>query len=270
MTAKTAKKQAPTRGRDGWYTLPDGTRCLSVTNVIKHGVPKDLMGWAAWMVASEAVESVPRLARLRGEAARKQMVQWLKGAPDRKRDTAAELGTSVHDAVEAIILGQPAPEPTAEQAPFMAAFAQFVADHRPVFEATEITLAHPGHGWAGRGDVWLTLPEIGPALLAGDWKTGSGAYPEAALQLSAYRRAEVGWLRDGTEVEPPKTEGAVVVHIRPDKYPDVGYAVYPVQTGDDVYAVFRAAQQIAAWTMRDGAGALGKAVAAPLTVDEVA
>jgi hypothetical protein len=190
MAPRTKKLEPPRRGRDGFYTLGSGEKLLSVTNIIKFGVPLDLTGWTAWEVASLAVESVPRLSRVRGASARRDAVNWLKGAADRKRDTAGDLGTAIHDAIENHILGQPAPEPTDEQKPFMDAFARFLENERPEFEATEMVLAHPEDGWAGKADVWMTLPNIGSAMLLGDWKSGSGVYSSAALQLYGGRSAE--------------------------------------------------------------------------------
>jgi hypothetical protein len=237
----------PVRNRLGYYTLPDGQKCLSVTNIIDNGVPKpQLVHWAAREVAACAIDSLPRLVRVRGADARESEQSWLSRAAERKRDTAANLGGAVHDAVEATILGQPWPDPTEEQAPFLDAFANFVADWAPEFEATELVVAHPEHGWAGKGDAWFRLPRLGPALLIGDWKTRKGIYGEVGLQLSAYQRAKVGWLRDGTEVEPPSATAAYAVHLRPDKYPSSGgYALYPIDTSDAVYASFRAAQAVA-------------------------
>lgn len=244
---KAAPVLPPVRNRLGYYTLPDGQKCLSVTNIIDHGVPKPaLQHWAAREVAACAMESLPRLVRVRGAAARETERDWLSRAAERKRDTAADLGGAVHDAVEATILGQPWPAPTDEQAPFLDAFANFVTDWAPEFEATELTVAHPEHGWAGKGDAWMTLPALGAAVLLGDWKTGKGIYGEVGLQLAAYRRATVAWLRDGTEVVPPATSRAVAVHLRPDKYPTTGgYAIYPIDTGDAVYESFRAAHAVA-------------------------
>jgi hypothetical protein len=250
MAPRTKKLEPPKRGRDGFYTLSSGEKLLSVTNIIKFGVPLDLTGWTAWEVASLAVESVPRLSQVRGAAARRDAVNWLKGAADRKRDTAGDLGTAIHDAIENHILGQPAPEPTTEQKPFMDAFSRFLENERPEFEATEMVLAHPEDGWAGKADVWMTLPNIGPAMVLGDWKSGSGVYSSAALQLSGYKRAPVGWTQDGTEVVPPKVDDAVVVHIRPQKYPDTGYRIYPMDTSDDVYECFLSARKTAVKWMK--------------------
>lgn len=266
-----AKKAAgpPTRDRSGYYKLPDGTKCLSVTTIIGQGVPKDLVGWATWEVAKAAVDSIPKLSRLRGTTARNEMVTYLKGAANRVRDAAATLGSAIHDVAEAKVLGQPVAEPTDEQRPFVQAFQNFLDDHTPVFHATELVVAHPEHGWAGRTDAHAELPLLGDGVFVLDYKTGRNPYPEACLQLSCYQRAPVGWLNDGTEVEPPKAVAAYVVHIRPEKY-DRGYAIYPADTGDDVYEFFLAAQQVATWCKARSGSALGAPVEVPAVAEEVA
>lgn len=244
---------APQRNTDGYYVLPDGTHLMSVTTIIEHGIPKPgLVHWAAIEVARCALDAIPRLARLRGETAREDTYQWLRRAAERKRDEAADLGSTIHDHLEARVLGAPTPRPTDEQRPFIAAFDRFLDEHQPEFHAAEMVVANPDDGWAGKLDVAMQLPRYGPAILLGDWKTGRKVYDEAALQLSAYRRASCGWLKDGTPVEPVATEAAVVVHIRPDVHEKTGgYRLYRADTSDDVYASFLAARDVAyGWTRR--------------------
>lgn len=266
----TEAKRAPTRNKQGYYTLPDGTKCMSVTTIIGKGVPKDLIGWATWEVAKLAVESAPKLSRLRGEQARSEMVTWLKGASNRVRDEAANFGSDMHDVAENHVLGKPAPELTEAQRPFMEAFLNFLADHEPVFHATELTVAHPEHGWAGRCDVWAELPHLGGGISVIDYKTGKGAYPEAALQMACYQRATIGWLDDGTEVVPPVAQQAYILHIRPDKHPDRGYALIPADTSDEVYEFFRSAQRVAEWATKRSKSALDVPVVVPAVAQEVA
>lgn len=274
MTPRTKKAvdttKAPQRNAKGYYELHDGTDCLSVTNVINNGVPKNLIPWATWEVARLAVDSVPQLVRVRGQKARYAMVDWLKEASNRVRDEAANFGSAIHDIAEAKVLGKPVAEPTAKQSPFIQAFENFVADHQPVFHATELTVAHPEHGWAGRCDAWAELPLTGEGICCIDYKTGKNAYPSAALQMSAYQRATVGWLENGTQVEPPKSVRSYVLHIRPDKHPDRGYALIPADTSDEVYEFFRHAQRIAEWCMFREKKALGKPVEVPAVAEEVA
>lgn len=256
--ARAKTPEAPRRNRAGYYPVPAGTMlpdgtvldervdCMSVTTIISNGVPKPaLVHWAASEVARCALDNLPRLVKVRGQAARDEAFDWLRRAAEQKRDTAANLGTAVHDVVEANILGAPWPELPPEQEPFLEAFANFVADHAPVWEATEMVLANLTDRWAGKCDAVAHLPRVGDGLTLIDWKTGKGVYGDAALQLSAYQRAQVGWTKDGQQITPPVTVRAVVVHLRPEKYPDRGYAVYPAKTGDDVYASFLAARDVA-------------------------
>jgi hypothetical protein len=71
-----------------------------------------------------------------------------------------------------------------------------------------------------------------------------GVYPEAGLQMSAYRAARVGWLRDGTLVDMPPTHPVgVVLHLRPE-----GYLLHPVLCDDTVFDHFRYARRVAEWT----------------------
>lgn len=257
---------APSRVR-GYYTTPYG-RLMSVTTILDNGVAKPgLPHWYASETATRAIDSIPKLARLRGHLARTEAHAWLKAAANEKKDAAGELGSWVHNAAEAYVLGAPFEEPDEQQAPFFAALMRFLNDHDPQVEAAELTVANPDDGWAGTGDAWWRLPrtKFGPALILGDYKTGKNAHAEAAMQLSAYRRATVGWLKDGTEVVPPTPQDAVVIHIRPDKYPDTGYRVIPVDTSDAVYAAFLNVRDVAlGWTKGLAKTALGE----PLTLED--
>jgi hypothetical protein len=260
----TALTEAPSRNRLGYYNTPYG-RFLSVTNVLDHGVPKPaLVHWAAREVARSAVENIPMLARARGRTKREEAFEWLRRAAEVKRDNAAELGSAVHNVIEAHVLGEPIPEPPPEQLPFIEAFHGFVADHKPVWEATELVVCNPDDGWAGKADWWATLPRLGRVVVLGDNKTGKGVYDDACLQLSAYRRATVGWLRDGTEVVPPSADRAYVLHLRPDKYKDTGYRLYPMDTSDEVYATFRHAQAVALFKK----GLAKKVVGDPIVLED--
>jgi hypothetical protein len=134
-----------------------------------------------------------------------------------------------------------------------------------------MVVANPDDGYAGTLDYTIAADGlIGRALLAsgyaidlaqdlmGDTKTGGewdrltsaghvhGVYPEAGLQMSAYRRATVCWLRDGEKVPmPPTNEVGVVLHLRPE-----GYRLYPVRCGDLEYRYFRHAQMVDEWSSR--------------------
>lgn len=264
---------APERVK-GYYTTPYG-RFMSVTTLLDGGLAApELQFWYAKEAAQRAIDNLPKLSRLRGPAAYEEARKWIAKAAVEKRDEAAARGTWVHDVAEAKVLGAPHPEPDDDQAPFVAAVDQFLDDHAPEFEATELTVANPKDGWAGTGDGWARLPRTvyGDTLVLLDYKTSKSARAKTALQLAAYQRATVGWLKDGTEVTPPKTEHAVLVHLRPDAYPDTGYRIFPLDTSDEVYAVFLRIRDIALdWTKGLAKTALGAPIELlPETTEEVA
>lgn len=271
---------APKRDRSGYYTHPGtGEKYLSVTTILSGGIPKQaLVHWAAREAALCAVDNVPALVRARGEEARREIATWIQRAAERKRDSAADLGSLIHGFVEARVLGQPTPELTDEQRPFVEAFDRFLDDWQPEYEATELVVCNTEHGYAGTLDAKLSLSSLPDELLeAGikpgdlldvDYKTGKAVYPEVGVQLAAYRRANVGWLKDGTQVVPPATVAGLVLHIRPENMPGGeprGYAMRPVKTDDDVFAVFLAAKVIASATRKDALfdSILGEPLAAP-------
>lgn len=168
-----------------------------------------------------------------------------------------------------------------ELAPYIANFRRFEDEWKPEWTASEMVVANPTHGYAGTLDYTLrSTGLIGDMLraagyvvptdvdLMGDTKTGGdwivpedgseprpkilssghvhGVYPEAGLQMSAYRRAEVCWLRDGSRVPMPATaEVGIVLHLRPE-----GYRIYPARCGDTEYAYFRHAQMVDEWSSR--------------------
>jgi len=107
--------------------------------------------------------------------------------------------------------------------------------------------------------------------LMGDTKTGGtldkltsaghvhGVYPEAGLQMSAYRKATVCWLRDGSRVPMPATaEVGIVLHLQAE-----GYRIYPALCGDDIYEYFRYAQVIDEWTSKISSAKADRPVVGP-------
>lgn len=71
-----------------------------------------------------------------------------------------------------------------------------------------------------------------------------GVYAEAGLQMSAYRAAQIAWLRDGTKVPMPETHPVgIVLHLRPE-----GYVVVPALCDGRVFDHFRYARRVADWT----------------------
>jgi hypothetical protein len=233
---------------------------LSVTSLISLGVPKYLVAWAAKLVAELAWQDVNLLGRQALDEWRDQglayleearaaglfktvnpakltdsdlAVRWLKGAPDRSRDTAAKRGTQVHKASEDIVRahareathlileGKALPEWPDVIAPYMRSFLQWVKDFRPVIEATEATIYNRSQQYAGTLDLLARVPQYGPDVRVIDYKSGNRVYPEVGLQLAPYARGEfVAAPDDVTEIPMPEVnlEHGFVLHLTPKEY----------------------------------------------------
>ena len=283
-----APKPAPTgpdripKPSQGWYRdKVTGEKYRRVTTILAQGSTKgDVLAlWAANLVAETAFANLPRMvAASRVPEQRQDMYNWLRRAPTRKKDERADIGSAVHRIIEAHVLGQPMPADLLtdpEMRPYLRHFLRFVEDWQVRFEASEMVVGNRTAGYAGTLDYLLRSPLIAAAfeipantVLMGDTKTGGeldvkGVYPEAALQMAAYRKAEVAWLRDGSTVPMPATHTTgVVLHLRPE-----GYRLIPVVCDDQVFAAFRVIQQAADWVSGLSKSVIGEALALP-TVPE--
>jgi hypothetical protein len=214
-----------------------GATYWSVTSIISGGLPKpQLVPWGMRVVAEYAVANVTRLGKMVRAAgddpdAQKAAIDWLKGAPYRERDRASDMGSLIHSRIESLILGKPQPVIPPVARPQLDAFDAFVRDWHPTFEAAEFTVYNRAESYAGTGDWIATIPGLGRVL--GDTKTGKDVYPEAALQLSAYRNGEFIGLADGTEAPMPQVDSCAVLHLRPD-----GYSLVPVVADEEVFRAF--------------------------------
>jgi len=268
----------------GWYRVP-GTdiKLRRVTTILSQGFPKpQLVFWAANLTAADAFATLPKLvaASLRPED-KEEAYDWLRKGHVRKKDERGDIGGAVHDVIEAKVLGTPIPESFLtddEIAPYIDHFLRFVDEWQIKFEASEMTVGNLTDGWAGKLDYLFRSPPIAAALgvpadtlFVGDTKTGGeldekGVYPEAGAQMSAYRRAEVCWLPDGTQLPMPLAhEVGIVLHLRPE-----GFRVMPLKCGDDVYAVFRHVQAVAEFQRVLSKSVVGDALALPAAEESAA
>ncbi|MFJ9128885.1 hypothetical protein ACIRJS_32765 [Streptomyces sp. NPDC102340] len=285
--SRKAKAPAPTgadripKPSQGWYRVP-GTdiKLRRVTTILSQGFPKpQLVFWAANLTAQDAFATLPALVAASLRPAEKEAAyDHLRKGHIRKKDERADIGGAVHDVIEAKVLGEPIPETflTDDQiAPFVDNFLRFVADWEIEFEASEMTVGNFADGWAGKLDYLFRSPRIAAALkvpahtlFIGDTKTGGeldekGVYPEAGAQMSAYRRAEVAWLRDGSEIPMPRVHDVgIVLHLRPE-----GYRPMPLKCGDDVYEAFRHVQALAEFQRVLAKSVVGEALTLP-TIEE--
>ena len=220
-----------------------GEEATSVTTFIGDGFPKPrLMGWAGRTVAEYAFDHSSLIAGMVEAAgddaeARAAVVKLIGGAPYRKRNKAGDVGTQVHEWIESLANGDPAP--TGEPAPHIEHFLRFVDEWHPRFDMAEATVWNRTLGYAGTLDWVAGIPGLGHVL--GDTKTG-GVYPEVALQLAAYRFAEFVLEDDGIEGPMPQIDCCVVLHLQAD-----GYELIPVQADEAALAGFLHVANTARW-----------------------
>ncbi|MDX3034735.1 hypothetical protein, partial [Streptomyces scabiei] len=266
----------------GWYRdKVTGTKLRRVTTILNQGMPKEaLVFWAGNITAETAMDNLPYLVRASlFPDQRTEAYDWLRRAHTRKKDARAEIGGAVHDVIEAHVLGEPLPAALMDDEeirPYLEHFLRFVNEWQVTFEASEMVVGNYTDEYAGKLDYVLRSPLIAAAIgappdmaILGDTKTGGeldvkGVYPEAGLQMSAYRAAEVGWLRDGTRIPLPAmhTTG-VVLHLRPE-----GYRLIPIACGPEVYAGFLHVKSVAEFQTGTAKSVVGDALALPTITEE--
>lgn len=251
----TQPKLAQQRGSKRLYQWRDES-FWSVTTIIAGGVPKPvLVNWAKKFTSEYAVDNLAKLNALcepdsDGNIDREGAVDWLKGAAFRDRDKKADLGTSIHTAIEAHTLGKPQPPWPVAIKPKMAAFLKFLEDFSPEFLMSEASVFSRTEHYAGTLDAIVKIRATGTTLetsgaertLLLDFKTGKGVYPESALQLAAYRYAEFVGAPDGSEQPLPECDGGAVVHLT-----DEGYELVEVVCDADVFKAFLYVREVFRW-----------------------
>lgn len=234
----TGLKRIPTR----WghrYEL-DGRDCPGVTTLIKHGIPNPkLMHWAARAVAQHVYDLGDDELLSKKHQPQQQTVSAWKSVPFKKAKEAAARGTDVHTFAEKLIkgLGVQVPE---HLAGYVQSAVDFMQTWRPAPIAIEAVVGNREHHYCGTVDLIADLPDGRRALM--DYKTSrTGIYPEAALQLAAYRNAEfMGENGDETRLSTLGINCAYAVWLRPD-----GYDVIPLDTSPEVFNAFLSAAAVA-------------------------
>jgi hypothetical protein len=211
-----------------YYEDANGKRIPGVTTILNEGLPKPaLINWAANATAEAAVNRWDELTDM-GPADR---LKILKAARYEDRDAAAKRGTEVHTIAERLIFGEEVAVPD-ELRGHVEAYVKFLDDWAPNPVLTEVTVINYTHGYAGTLDM---IFDRGDGNILADIKTTrSGIYGETALQLAAYRYAEVYLDGQGGEMPLPDIDDTWAIWVRAD-----GYAVIPVNTAPSVFDDFR-------------------------------
>lgn len=217
----------------------DGQWVQGVTSLIKQGLPNEaLKYWSARTVAEWVADNpgmTDHMARLGG---RWPLISFLKEIPWQRRDDAAIRGTEVHALAERLVRGDEVPVPD-HLVGHVRSCVRFLDDWQPTPLVVERPLAHRVDQWAGKPDLFASLPDGRTALF--DWKTtASGIWPETAFQLAAYSHAEFYVADDGSEHSIPRVDMCAAVHLTAEDY-----QVVPLKSDDEVYAEFLAMATVA-------------------------
>ena len=239
----------------------DGMKVPGVTSIIGVLDKPALVNWAATSVAEHAINNWERLSGM----TLVNRYEELKQAHRLKNKEAIVRGKRIHALAERISVGE-AVDP---QDASLVAAARAYADLLDAWELEpvmlEASVLNRDYLYAGTLDGVFTSPRLGTIIA--DTKTGKRAFSEVALQLAAYRNADVyleerprtgprgGKLpSDWVERPMPSVDGAVVIHIEreTDDSPAVAH-LQPVQAGPDIFEQFLYLREVfAGWVERTG------------------
>ncbi len=312
MTTTTEPGALPRRGdppEDVSNVDQDDLRLWGVTTLIGVLDKPALVGWAAKETALAAIHDQPIWTQLLERQGAGEAQRYLTGARYRAGKgqlSATSLGTTVHACCEEWVLTGQRPtkrwvmdlvvhegdgnvtEPdhvTAEAQlvwQMLDHFGRWLDQFTPNYIASEVTVYKPPW-YAGTCDGWLELDGI---RFIFDIKTtrktaadnngkAAGPYPEAALQLAAYRYAEFAavwrprrvmeqrrryYVVSASErelaVPVPEADRGLVIHITPDHC-----NAHPVRCDEEVFKRFQHVIEVAQWKFHMEQDVIG----APLT-----
>lgn len=204
MTARFARRNY---GNSHGYTL-DGEKAPGVTSVIGKVLDKPaLVNWAAKQSAGYAIEHWEELTGL-PLLKRAEQIEKARFTTNKK---AIVRGHRIHEFGEKLATGEPVEVPDEYRGP-AEAYARFLDAWEMETVRTETPVCHTDYRYAGTFDAVVDSPRLGTVML--DIKTGSGVYAETALQLAAYRFANL--MIDDEPMIP--TEAAYVAHTNGDTF----------------------------------------------------
>lgn len=266
-TVETVKK-----GGARFYVSPTQPNVTvpGVTSIISMLPKPFLQRWSANQAAELAVDAIDYLKEMVGrdpEGAKR----FISGAAYRYTQARAKLGSRAHDAFERLMNGEELDYVHPDIRAHVDHFRQFLAAVNPELVRAEDVAWSYEHNYAGSFDailrIWVTQNEAGdividptragtPTLVIVDYKTSKSTYPDVALQLAAYRHADVVIDPEGNEVPMPAIDSAAVLHIT-----DEAWSFKGVRADDEVFQHFLTLKKTFAWDRDVSKTVLGKALA---------
>lgn len=243
-------------GKGHAYKDADGRRVPGVTTILSDGLPKKaLINWAGNATADYAVDNWDLLSELKPSERLKKM----QGGRYESRDAAANRGTAVHALAEQLIKGEEVEVPDA-LAGHVESYVRFLDEWQPEPILVEAVVMSHKHGYAGTLDLVADIPGRGRVLM--DIKTSrSGIFGETALQLCAYRYADVYLDETGdgpVEKDMLEVDEVIAIHVRAD-----GYDLYPLTAGQPQLREFLYAREVARFSEENSRGYVGQALIPP-------
>jgi hypothetical protein len=232
------------------YRDARGHKIPGVTTILGEGVPKKaLMDWGPRVTAEYAVDHWDELSSMSPSA----RVEKLKGARWEATDAAAKRGTEVHALAEKLIAGEEVEIPDAI-AGHVESYVRFLDEFDPQPILIEAAVCSYKYGYSGTLDL---IADFNPAVLARDvpevahfdrpvraicdLKTSrSGIWGETALQLAAYRFADVYLDAGGAEQPMIPVDIALGIHVTADDS-----RLLPIPADQARYRQFQYVQQVA-------------------------
>lgn len=161
----------------------NGVYASGVTTALSVVAKPQLVYWAA-NEAANYVKSKLRPGKALDELEINDLIAEARKAHLKKRDTAADAGTLIHDWIEAFVKGEnPDMLINENLTRVINDFKKFWEEKKPKVLHVEKMLCSPTRMLAGRVDL---ICEIDGKLTILDWKTGSGIYPNMFPQMGAY------------------------------------------------------------------------------------
>ena len=253
MTTKTKPLIRVTSGPRNARTDPEsglrfytweGVEYPSVTSIRNlAGMPHPLANWRTNQVIEKAMTQYADLGKmLASEGDPKAVAAWLRAAMNAKRDAAADLGKRVHDAAAN---GTALDKVGADVGPFLIQYKRWLSHTGIEVLLVERQCWNEGIGYAGTFDLIGRFKRTGKIVMI-DLKTGSGTYPEHALQLEAYANGEfIGEddVIDGDATDLlQQVELRAVLHLRAD-----GWTMKFIPASERTWIAFRGLLAFARW-----------------------
>lgn len=259
-------------GKGHGYFDANGTKVPGVTTILGDGLPKKaLINWAGNETANYAVDHWDELSTMSPSTRLKK----LQGGRYEVRDAAANKGTAVHDLAERLVKGLEVDVPDV-LAGHVESYVAFLDDWEPEPTLVEAVVMSHKHGYAGTLDLGADIatrrfpPDYITATLGADFdrdmvrclidlKTSrSGIFGETALQLAAYRLADVYVDGEGAEQPMPEFDIVLGLHCRAD-----GYSLLPIEAGPAQLREFLYAREVARFAEEHSRSYIGEALVPP-------